>query len=184
MVKIFTHAFGMIELLVAVAIVGILAAVAIPAYNTYAIKAKIQIGMNYVSGLTEYAQTYYAQNGTFPTIEYDQGNNPPSSYVSPYVRMVAVEPQSGSTCNYVAVGATIADLDSRGDFFVTGSGLYGDIYKFKIDVNGVMQDACEYYLSDSTTGFVMDPNYIPNCVNMMVNTNIYNSITALANTCP
>ena len=51
--------FTLIELMIVVAIIGILAAVAIPAYQNYTIRAQVSEGTSLVSGVeTAYAETY------------------------------------------------------------------------------------------------------------------------------
>ncbi len=53
--------FTLIELMIVVAIIGILAAVAIPAYQNYTIRAQVSEGTSLVSGVeTAYAETYAA----------------------------------------------------------------------------------------------------------------------------
>jgi type IV pilus assembly protein PilA len=57
--------FTLIELMISVAIVGILAAVAIPAYQNNVIKAQVSEGMTLSDGAKTYMSDFYANNGTF-----------------------------------------------------------------------------------------------------------------------
>lgn len=58
--------FTLIELMIVVAIVGILAAVALPAYQDYTIRAQITESLSLIEGLKNNISDYYAQTGDFP----------------------------------------------------------------------------------------------------------------------
>ncbi|AQQ44282.1 hypothetical protein A8E81_10700 [Burkholderia cenocepacia] len=58
--------FTLIELMVTVAIVGILAAIAFPAYQDYVIRAQVSESLQLVGGLQADIQEYYAENGVLP----------------------------------------------------------------------------------------------------------------------
>jgi len=59
--------FTLIELMIVIAIIGILAAIAIPAYQDYTIRAQVTEGASLADGVKVAMQDYYAQHGTFPT---------------------------------------------------------------------------------------------------------------------
>lgn len=59
--------FTLIELMITVAIVGILAAVALPAYQDYTIRAQVAEAFPLADGVKTAITEYYAQNGVFPT---------------------------------------------------------------------------------------------------------------------
>jgi type IV pilus assembly protein PilA len=59
--------FTLIELMIVVAIIGILAAIAIPAYQNYTIRAQVSEGLMLAGGWKASISEYYAQRGAFPT---------------------------------------------------------------------------------------------------------------------
>ena len=63
--------FTLIELMIVVAIIGILAAVALPAYQDYTARAQASEGITLASGQKVMVSEIFAQTGTCPT----NGNN-------------------------------------------------------------------------------------------------------------
>ena len=59
--------FTLIELMIVIAIIGILAAIAIPAYQNYTIRAQVTEGLSLADGWKTGIAEFYARNGTFPT---------------------------------------------------------------------------------------------------------------------
>jgi type IV pilus assembly protein PilA len=63
--------FTLIELMITVAIVGILSAVALPAYQSYTIRTQVSEGMSLASGAKPIVVDYYQNNGSFPDFSSD-----------------------------------------------------------------------------------------------------------------
>ena len=59
--------FTLIELMIVVAIIGILAAIAIPAYQDYTIRAQVSEGLNLSGGAKAAVTEYFQDRGTMPT---------------------------------------------------------------------------------------------------------------------
>jgi len=84
--------FTLIELMIVVAIIGILAAIALPAYQDYTIRAQVSEGPTLAEGLKTAITEYYASNGAWPTDQTTLGFNNPiaGSYVSSITSALAV----------------------------------------------------------------------------------------------
>jgi type IV pilus assembly protein PilA len=65
--KMIQKGFTLIELMIVVAIIGILAAIAIPAYQDYTIRSQVTEGLNLAASVKAEVAEYYAQNGAWPT---------------------------------------------------------------------------------------------------------------------
>jgi type IV pilus assembly protein PilA len=66
-------AFSLVELMVVIAIIGILAAYAVPAYKQYKIRAAITIAYVQLKGLNDALAAYYLQHSAYPTSIYYGG---------------------------------------------------------------------------------------------------------------
>ncbi len=82
-------AITVIELMIVVAIIGILAAIAIPAYQDYTIRAQVSEGLSLSSAAKASIGEYYALRGIFPTDNAEAGLEAPGNIVGKYVSSVA-----------------------------------------------------------------------------------------------
>ena len=108
--------FTLIELMIVVAIIGILAAIAIPAYQNYTVRAQVTEGLNLADGWKTQAAEFYANNGTFPTTAQVLASGQVSStgkYVSGISsNLGAIQVTYGLQANATAIGTKILVLNA------------------------------------------------------------------------
>ena len=82
--------FTLIELMIVVAIIGILAAIAIPAYQDYTIRAQVSEGLNLSAGAKAAISEFYMDRGIFPATNVIAGISLAGSITGNYVSQVSV----------------------------------------------------------------------------------------------
>lgn len=138
--------FTLIELMIVVAIIGILAAIAIPAYQDYIARSQMSEALSLTSGLKTAVSEVYSQDGTCPA-NGTAGIAATTAISGSYVLSVA----TGGTAPACTVAAT---MKSTG----VSAGIQGKVLTLTMANNGgsntwtCTSDAEQKYLPKSCTG--------------------------------
>ena len=92
--------FTLIELMIVVAIIGILAAIAIPAYQDYTIRAQVSEGLNLSGGAKAAVTEYFQDRGTMPGDNATAGLEAAGNIQGKYVESVTVGANGVITVDY------------------------------------------------------------------------------------
>lgn len=87
--------FTLIELMIVVAIIAILAAIAIPAYQNYLIRSQVSEGAVLTDGAKTAFSEFYSNKGTFPSSNASAGLATAASITGKYVSSVDAAKDAG-----------------------------------------------------------------------------------------
>ncbi len=145
--------FTLIELMIVVAIIGILAAVAVPAYSDYTVRAKVTEAVTAAGAVKTSVADYYYANGELPTSNTEAGLGSGSDYSTDLISDISV--RDGSATD-VATGTIVVSFNKLDDAISAGSSL-----AFIPDVTG---NTLSWECSATTGGGDLPANYAPaNC---------------------
>ncbi len=84
------HGFTLIELMIVVAIIGILASIAIGSYQSYSVRAQVSEGLSMSGPLKKGVAAFVNENGSFPTDNADAALQTAADYAGTYVDSISV----------------------------------------------------------------------------------------------
>jgi type IV pilus assembly protein PilA len=119
--------FTLIELMIVVAIIGILAAIAIPAYQDYTIRAQVSEAMSLASGVRTAVSEQFQTTGNWPTSNTEAGISAPGDISGNYVATVTVSAAGSNGVITAAFGSGANPLIQGEDFVLTGTDEGGSV---------------------------------------------------------
>lgn len=118
--------FTLIELMIVVAIIAILAAIALPAYQDYVARAQVSEAMSLSSGARTAVAEYYADRGAWPSANASAGLAAPASINGKYVRQVQLGANGVITATMKAAGSVSSKV-AGGTFILVPTDQQGSI---------------------------------------------------------
>ena len=119
--------FTLIELMIVVAIIGILAAIAIPAYQDYTIRAQVSEGLNLAGGAKAAVSEFTMDRGRFPTTNAIAGISASASIQGKYVTTVNVTNTATSGIITVTYGGDAHAILATNQLVLTGTTTAGSV---------------------------------------------------------
>lgn len=145
--------FTLIELMIVIAIIGILAAVAVPAYQDYTVRAKVVEGINLSSAAKLGVSESFQSDGVWPADNGAAGVNLPATITGQYTTSVTVDNAGAGGQGRVIVQLNAAAIDPTGARLAAGA---DQVVFAAADQGGAIDWDC-----DAAFGTTVAQQYLP-----------------------
>ncbi len=105
--------FTLIELMIVVAIIGILAAVAVPAYSDYTVRAKVTEAVTAAGAVKTSVADYYYANGELPGSNTEAGLGSGDDYSTDLISEISIRDGSATDVNPGTIVVSFKALDNK-----------------------------------------------------------------------
>lgn len=149
--------FTLIELMITVAIIGILAALAIPAYEKYIARAQVTEALNLIIGLKSDFTSSYGETGACPANGVS-GYGAPTFYSGNYVEKIDFGGPIGSVTDSTC-SITVTFKNSG-----VSPALYGKTIIAAMIIGTGASGTSGWEMSQAATGGTVPPEYLPRTI--------------------
>jgi type IV pilus assembly protein PilA len=153
--------FSLVELMVVIAIIGILSAIAVPSYKTYITKAKISEGMVIINKVNKAVSEHYSVKGAFPSVD-ELAARLNTTYTASVLAVYS------PNVNYIDVTTDGARALYYGLCYSFDIGASGRrcLYVAVKDINNILTFKCGIWNVSSPASYhISDPSYLPSGCN-------------------
>ncbi len=159
--KLFNTGFSLIELMIVIAIIGVLAAIAVPSYQNYIRKSRVATALSFVDGakqgIAEYVQTTGDPNCTNLFVAADNQDVPLDNFYYGY------SSNGAQDYSYVASNSCIIEIEPLDSLNELG-GYFNVFYVANVTSDGTITWQCKYTYFAGGVG--TSANFAPDgCVN-------------------